>query len=62
MTSAAWNPIFYSWFNPQFRDTVKTAFGRKSLRRLSKRSARRNSFKRTLIDSKPKNESKNVSL
>lgn len=29
MTSAVWNPIIYSWFNPLFRDTVKTAFKKK---------------------------------
>uniref|UniRef100_A0AC34FCB4 G-protein coupled receptors family 1 profile domain-containing protein n=1 Tax=Panagrolaimus sp. ES5 TaxID=591445 RepID=A0AC34FCB4_9BILA len=62
MTSAAWNPIFYSWFNPQFRDTLKTAFGRKPLRRLSKRSTRGNSFKRTLIDTKPKNDKNDAVL
>uniref|UniRef100_A0A914DEM0 G-protein coupled receptors family 1 profile domain-containing protein n=1 Tax=Acrobeloides nanus TaxID=290746 RepID=A0A914DEM0_9BILA len=28
MTSAVWNPIIYSWFNPQFRSTLKNAFAR----------------------------------
>uniref|UniRef100_A0A7E4W7N6 G_PROTEIN_RECEP_F1_2 domain-containing protein n=1 Tax=Panagrellus redivivus TaxID=6233 RepID=A0A7E4W7N6_PANRE len=30
MTSAVWNPIIYSWFNPQFRDTVRKALRRRS--------------------------------
>lgn len=28
MTSAVWNPIIYSWFNPQFRSTLKSTFAR----------------------------------
>ncbi|VDM30162.1 unnamed protein product [Toxocara canis] len=30
MTSAAWNPVIYSWFNPQLRTTLKSMMGSSS--------------------------------
>jgi hypothetical protein len=29
MTSAVWNPIIYSFFNPQFKDTIRMALERR---------------------------------
>jgi hypothetical protein len=28
MTSAVWNCVIYSWFNPQFKETLLEALGR----------------------------------
>lgn len=33
MTSAVWNPIIYSWFNPHFKETLRRAIERRKLSR-----------------------------
>ena len=39
MTSAVWNPIIYSWFNPQFKQTLRSSLKARERRITVKRQS-----------------------